>query len=73
MEHFLWVDSEASREVVKNANQLLLVKEEVADVACLLLNLCNSLEIDLSQAIHDKMAKNAKKYPVEEFRGRATR
>src|SRR5262249_50707136 len=70
MEHFLWVDSEASRQVVHAPAELAEVAEEVADVACLLLNMSLALGIDLSQAIRDKMAKNAVKYPVEKFRGR---
>jgi NTP pyrophosphatase (non-canonical NTP hydrolase) len=70
MEHFLWVDSEASRQVVKDRVELAAVADEVADVACHLLNLTNALGIDLSQAITTKIAKNALKYPVEKCRGR---
>lgn len=70
MEHFLWEDSEASRQVVHDPVRLGEVAEEMADVACLLLNLSNTLGIDLSRAIRDKMAKNAVKYPVAKYRGR---
>jgi NTP pyrophosphatase (non-canonical NTP hydrolase) len=70
MEHFLWMDSEASRAVVQDAVKLGEVAEELADVACLLLNLSNVLGIDLSDAIQAKMIKNAVKYPVERYRGR---
>jgi NTP pyrophosphatase (non-canonical NTP hydrolase) len=70
MEHFLWVDSEASREVIHDPVRLAEVGDEMADVACLLLTLANTLGVDLSQAIQDKMVKNALKYPVEKYRGR---
>jgi NTP pyrophosphatase (non-canonical NTP hydrolase) len=70
MEHFLWVDTEESRRLVKDPAKLAEVGDEVADVACLLLNLSNVLGIDLSDAIRSKMARNALKYPVEKFRGR---
>jgi NTP pyrophosphatase (non-canonical NTP hydrolase) len=70
MEHFLWIDTETSRQVVGDPAQLAQVAEEMADVACYLLNLSNTLGIDLSAAIVSKIAKNAVKYPVEKCRGR---
>jgi NTP pyrophosphatase (non-canonical NTP hydrolase) len=70
MEHFLWVDSEASRQVVADPARLAAVAEEVADIAILVCNLGHVLGIDLSQAIQDKLAKNAVKYPVDRYRGR---
>jgi dCTP diphosphatase len=45
-------------------------REELADVVIYCLALANALEIDLSQAICEKMAANAAKYPVETSRGR---
>lgn len=65
MEHFLWVDGEASRTLVHDPEKRGPIGEELADVACHLLNLSNSLSIDLSDAIQAKMVKNALKYPVE--------
>jgi NTP pyrophosphatase (non-canonical NTP hydrolase) len=70
MEHFLWVESAASREVVQDPSRLAAVADEVADVAILVLNLSNVLGLDLSDTIRAKMAKNEQKYPVEKYRGR---
>jgi NTP pyrophosphatase (non-canonical NTP hydrolase) len=70
MEHFLWVDNETSRQVVGDAARLGEVADEMADVACYLLALSNTLGIDLSEAIQAKLIKNARKYPVEKCRGR---
>jgi NTP pyrophosphatase (non-canonical NTP hydrolase) len=70
MEHFLWEDNEASRQVVHDPARLGEVADEMADVACYLLALCNVLGIDLSEAILAKLAKNAVKYPAEKYRGR---
>src|SRR5262249_47470765 len=70
MEHFLWVENEASRQVVNDKVKLGEVADEMADVACYLLALCNTLDIDLSDAVVSKLAKNALKYPVEKCRGR---
>ncbi len=70
MEHFLLVDCEASRTIARAGQKRGEVADELADVGCHLLNLCNAMEIDLSDAIQAKMAKNAQKYPVEKYRGR---
>ncbi len=70
MEHFLWMDNEASRQVVGDPARLGEVADEMADVACYLLALSNTLGIDLSEAILSKLAKTALKYPVEQYRGR---
>lgn len=69
MEHFLWVEGDASRQVVRDPDKLQQVAEEVADVACYVLNLGITLGIDLSATIKNKIAKNALKYPVEKYRG----
>jgi NTP pyrophosphatase (non-canonical NTP hydrolase) len=70
MEHFLWIDLDASREVARDPVQRSAVADEMADVACYLLALCNTLGIDLSEAVRSKLAKNAIKYPVEKCKGR---
>jgi dCTP diphosphatase len=70
MEHFLWIDCADSRAVTRDPAKRQAVAEELADVACHLFNLCNALDIDLSEAVQAKMVKNAIKYPVEKYRGR---
>lgn len=70
MEHFQWIDSQASRGVAGDPEKLGRVGEELADVLCYALALANVLDLDLSTAIHDKMVKNARKYPADEYRGR---
>src|SRR5437660_8222210 len=61
MEHFLWVDDEKSREVKDNPAALAEIADEIADVACYLLALANTLGIDLSEAIQTKLVKNSQK------------
>ena len=70
MEHFQWIDIAESRQLKEDAAKLSAVRDEIADVLCYLLALANELELDLSQAIRDKMVKNAAKYPAERSRGR---
>jgi NTP pyrophosphatase (non-canonical NTP hydrolase) len=70
MEHFLWIDNDASREQAREPQTRERVGEELADVTGVVLALCNALDLDLSDAIARKMAKNVHKYPVEKSRGR---
>jgi NTP pyrophosphatase (non-canonical NTP hydrolase) len=71
MEHFQWLDVNASisrgRDPVKRAE----ITEEIADVCCYLLSLVNALDLDLSEAVQAKLVKNAIKYPADRFRGRS--
>jgi dCTP diphosphatase len=70
MEHFQWISAEESRAVARQADRLAAVADEVADVLCYALALANELNLDLSTAVRNKMAKNEQKYPADEFRGR---
>ena len=70
MEHFQWLSPEESRSLADRAEKRAEVGEELADVLCYALALANELGLDVSQAVRDKMVKNARKYPAEEYRGR---
>ena len=64
MENFLWITEEESRNLASEPEKREAVADELADVACLLFNLSLHTEIDLSQAIQEKMVRNALRYPV---------
>jgi NTP pyrophosphatase (non-canonical NTP hydrolase) len=49
------------------------IAAEVADVGIALVLLCDRIGLDLTQAMADKLAQNAARYPVEKSRGRAER
>jgi NTP pyrophosphatase (non-canonical NTP hydrolase) len=70
MEHFQWLTAEESCRVPEDAAKLSAAGEELADVICYALALANELKLDVSRAVRDKMLKNARKYPAEEYRGR---
>src|SRR5260370_39778139 len=61
MEHFLWIDNDASRQVTEDARKTGEIADEIADVGCYLLALCDTLGIDRSEAILPKLVKNAGK------------
>jgi NTP pyrophosphatase (non-canonical NTP hydrolase) len=70
MEHFQWLTTEDSRELVNDPQKLSAVAEEISDVVGYSMALANELGIDLSSSIRAKMVKNAQKYPAEKYRGR---
>lgn len=70
LEHFQWLAPDASRAVAYEPDKLAKVAEELADVVCYALALANELSLDVTTAVRDKMAKNAEKYPADEYRGR---
>ena len=71
MEHFLWTESQASLAVARDPKKRRAIEDEIADVVIYSLEFANICGIDLAAAIENKMAANAKKYPVEKARGRA--
>jgi dCTP diphosphatase len=59
MELFMWAGNKESIKALEAKR--LEVEHEVADIALLLLGLCEHYSIDVSQAIESKMALNAAK------------
>lgn len=70
MEHFLWIDNAASHEAAKDPATRAKVADELADVAGVVFALCNALDLDLSDIVAQKMAKNELKYPADKVRGK---
>jgi len=67
LEHFQWM-SDADSTALDPELQAK-VREEAADVLLYLIRLADKLGIDLMAAASEKIALNAKKYPVEKARG----
>ena len=70
MEHFQWISAEQSRRIADDPARLAEVGDEFADVLCYALAMANELGLNLSTAVRGKIAKNERKYPVEQYRGR---
>jgi dCTP diphosphatase len=73
MEHFQWLTIDESRAITRDSAKRAAVGEELADVLAYVLAMANALNLDLSATFHSKLAKNAKKYPVDLSRGRHER
>ncbi len=68
LEHFQWQTKEEIEEHVKQNKQK--IGEEIADIAIYLIELADNMGIDLVEAMHKKLDKNALKYPAEKAKGR---
>ena len=65
-----WKAGQDLKETVSSKHEQ--IRDELADVLHSVLLLASDLEIDLTGALEQKLAKDAKKYPVHKARGRNT-
>jgi NTP pyrophosphatase (non-canonical NTP hydrolase) len=69
MEQFQWLTEEELSGLIENGSRVELISEELADVLIYALSLANSLEIDVASAVVRKLAKNADRYPEDQYGG----
>ena len=67
-EHFQWLTQQESSNLTPGGHKE--VSRELADVLIYLVRLADRLNIDLLAEAEEKIAANARKYPVSESRGR---
>lgn len=67
MDHFRWLTGPQS--YVEDPQKLSDIQDELGDVFIALLNLANTLKIDLLHAANQKLVKIAQKYPVDKCKG----
>jgi len=71
LEHFQWLTEAQSENLAQATRDEVAL--EIADVLLFLLRLADRLGIDPLEAAARKLELNARKYPVEKSRGRATK
>lgn len=64
VELFQWLSAEESRCIMQDAQAATKVRHEVADVLLYLVQIINVLDIDINQAVREKLQLNAQKYPI---------
>lgn len=67
LEHFQWKNKDEMEKYAKTNKQD--IGEELSDTLYFVLLLAHDLRIDIVKAFKAKMEKNAKKYPINKFRG----
>lgn len=72
MENFLWKDiNKIKDELVSNPKFREEIEEELADILSFCFHFANATDIDISEAIFNKMKKVDEKYPIEKSKGNA--
>jgi len=69
LEHFIWKKPEEVEAVLKDPKKKEEIQDEMADVLYYLLRIAEMNNIDLSEALENKIHKNNQKYPVEKSKG----
>jgi dCTP diphosphatase len=69
LEHFQWLTPEQSQQLT--AERVHVIRLEMADILLYLVRLADRLGVDLAASAFDKIAINAKKYPVALAKGSA--
>jgi NTP pyrophosphatase (non-canonical NTP hydrolase) len=67
LQHFVWKSSDESWERAEHMKEELA--DEIADVAILLFELADNLQLDLATIMEAKLERNAIRYPVEKAFG----
>lgn len=70
VEHFQWL-TPAESQSLPDGDKREAIRDELADVLIYLIELADTLDVDLAAAARAKIAKNALKYPVDKARGNA--
>ena len=68
-EIFQWLTEKESMEIDKSPRKYNMVKEELADVILYSILISLKLEINIEEAVFDKISKNSHKYPVNLVKG----
>jgi len=72
MEEFQWLSADEAWGLRDNARRLTAIGEELADVVIYALSFANSLDLDVTTMVLDKLSKNAEKYPEGDYRGKSS-
>lgn len=71
-ELFLWKDKEEiAKKISQDENFKEEIGEELADIMIFCLNFANSVNLDVSTIVKDKIDKVDKKYPVDKAKGKS--
>ena len=69
LEPFQWLQSGQAHEL--NEKTRMQIRHEMADVLTYLIRLADKMDVDLYEAVVEKMELNRRKYPAEQVRGDA--
>ncbi len=71
-ELFQWL-TEGQSSIKDDSSKTDEIRQEIADIFIYLLRLADKLDIDIEEAVREKIEINAKKYPIDLAKGNATK
>ena len=71
LELFQWKTDEDVEAALEDKEFIDALGKEIVDVIVYLLRICDKAGIELTSVFLEKMKKNAEKYPVEDWKGKA--
>ena len=69
MELFQWLSLDQAQDVMRAGDNRENAIDEIADILIYTLAFCNRNNIDIADAVKNKMEKNIQKYPADKFKG----
>ncbi|GAM11104.1 dCTP pyrophosphatase 1 [Geobacter sp. OR-1] len=73
LEHFRFQSDEQALALLNDPHIREEIEDELADVLFFLLRFSQRFEVDLAAALHRKIAKSERKYPIEKAKGKNTK
>ena len=70
LEHFRFRNREVLKEYLSDPENKREISHEIADVFSFLIRLADELDIDLSEAVSEKMKKNEARFPLGKSNGK---
>ena len=70
LEIFQWSLTNNDKKIKPKNSQNSNIADELADIFIYCISLSNTLEIDITQIILNKIKKNKRRYPINKFKGR---
>ena len=69
LEHFRWKTEKEIEEMFNSLEKKKQIEHELADILHFILRFAQTNNIDLSDALEEKLKINEERYPVEKFKG----
>jgi len=67
---FQWIKPEESNQFKNDPSKINQIREELADVVIYCLSMANTLSLDLTKAVLNKIKQNKEKYPTDRYKGK---
>jgi NTP pyrophosphatase (non-canonical NTP hydrolase) len=73
LELFQWKNKKEIQGLLNDTKYRNRIEEEIADIMIYILVLSNTLDIELSEAVLQKIQTNKDRYPIPKAKGKATK